>query len=122
MIFKLRYYQYLNFARCLTANAPSSNTTVGLDPSGFLFFNINTTNPDHSTYVFRRCRREYAESILAVCGKNGSRNRTMINATHISNVQNGSDLFLNCAKPIPTELKDEIAKKYKLLSHYTLLS
>ncbi|CCH45596.1 putative secreted protein [Wickerhamomyces ciferrii] len=92
-------YQYLNLVRCLNSNEPTSNTTVGLDSDDILFFNINAKDSNHSTYVFDRCLDEYANSTLIHYIINGDQNETMINATHISQIQNGSELFSNCGKP-----------------------
>ncbi|CCH45598.1 putative secreted protein [Wickerhamomyces ciferrii] len=116
-------HQYLNLVRCLAANEPTSNTTVGLDSNGILSFNIITSDTNHSDYVYNRCWNENANSTLTHFVINGSQNETFTNATHVSKVQDGHEMFGISRNPIPINdvAKNNLTKRQKYSNYYSML-
>ncbi|CCH46434.1 putative secreted protein [Wickerhamomyces ciferrii] len=91
-------YQYFNLVRCLAANEPTSNTTIGLDHDNILGFDITAQNPDHASFVFGYCWNNYANKTMTIHSINNP-DEDIIQPVHIKETLDGHEMFKNCSRP-----------------------
>ncbi|CCH46429.1 putative secreted protein [Wickerhamomyces ciferrii] len=91
-------YQYFNLVRCLSANEPTSNTTIGLDHDNILCLGITAQDPDQARYVFRRCYKTYANKTMMFYNVNNP-DENVIQPVHITETLDGHEMFKNCERP-----------------------
>ncbi|CCH46431.1 putative secreted protein [Wickerhamomyces ciferrii] len=104
-------YQYFNLVRCLSANEPTSNTTIGLDHDNIPCLNITAQDPDHASFVFDYCWSKYTNKTMTLHSINNP-DENIIQPIHITETLNGHEIFKNCSRPRFIGTRDTIFSAY----------
>ncbi|CCH46432.1 putative secreted protein [Wickerhamomyces ciferrii] len=105
-------YQYFNLVRCLAANEPTSNSTIGLDHDNILSIDTTTQDPDHASFVFGYCWKNYGRILLHHTNNNSE--NYIIQPIHITETLDGHEMFKYCRRGGRVSARDTTFSGYGL--------